>query len=619
MADDNPFAKFKPPTADNPFAKFKPGATAAEPTEDVGVFGGMAQGTDTLAAIGRGIKQGIADPLYKGAQIGARMGPEIGGAAFETPEQTQGRTQAVDTATQQREQAFEREGAVKQHPAVAEFGRIAGQILSEAPTAAAAGAAAPEAALGRIGLSSAIGAAGAASGQPVPNAQQAGIGIPTAKQAAGGGVGGAAGGALAEGIGALAGRLMGRGAPATPQETLQRFQRAAPMSPGGINTNQAIADMQQARLTGANLIRREMPNELPQTRIQLSEALSRAKASLLNKYKPMAEQAEGAAAVNPTSINKFRNAFHDASDKLAVAKTDLDMARLKLEAELRSPSGQSTGSIRTAKKALDKAELNFKSAEAERVGASREMQRTWVDLKPIADDLDRFADTDALKITPGAGYQGEGKTPSGIIKYAKDEAAKYRDIEAGSPQAVEQAITNANNALKAFYQSPSYETADRAAVNAMIANRMRKGLDDTITQTVGPGYQQFKLEYGALSAIEKDVTRAAIRQMGNTPEARLLEGLVNVGTTEELVRTITMLHAEPAARALLVRGARALKNYFDSPDRQVRLMFQGMERQPMSSAIQYSFPPIGGSIGGAVGGQRETEPPPRFTGDRPRF
>jgi hypothetical protein len=375
---------------------------------------------------------------------------------------------------------------------------------------------------------------------------------------------------------------------AAPAQTLQRFQRIAPMSTAGMNNAADIAKQQADRLSTAKSIVAEKPNlsfetpkgtvtgRLPDTVEEFSQAHGQTMNKLFQKWDAMTQSTEGGAATPAmaSAIGKFRNAFYAASNKLAEETEGLKRAELKLQGELASPTGRETGAVRTATQALYKAEDRVKSANAERVAASKEMQKPWVDLKPVAAELEKFADNPGLKLTAGS---------EGVIKYAKKQAEKYAEEEAGSPSAVQQAITNANASLKSFYSNPSYKSAARAGVDAMIANQQRKALDELISGVTGPGYQKLKLEYGAMAATQKEVTRAAIKAMGNTAEARFLEGLTNAGTAEEVVRAITTMSLEPAARSIMFRAAHALQRLYNSPDRQVRLMFQGLDLAPPRS------------------------------------
>jgi hypothetical protein len=111
----------------------------------------------------QGVMRGLRDPLEGGAQIGARMmaaGPEEGAGAFDDPQARAAMPGRVDQAAQQSEQAYQQNPAVMAQPVGAGVGRMAGNMLATAPTAAIPGGQATIAGRAAVGaLSSGIGGA----------------------------------------------------------------------------------------------------------------------------------------------------------------------------------------------------------------------------------------------------------------------------------------------------------------------------------------------------------------------------------------------------------------------------------------------------------------------------
>jgi hypothetical protein len=97
-----------------------------------------------------------------------------------------------------------------------------------------------------------------------------------------------------------------------------------------------------------------------------------------------------------------------------------------------------------------------------------------------------------------------------LANYAKTRADALEKRGSYTTQSAQDAITNLNISLEAFYKNPSYETASKAGVDALIANKLRAGLDSMIEKTTGAGYQDLKNQYGALKTIEKDVVHRSI-------------------------------------------------------------------------------------------------------------
>jgi hypothetical protein len=191
-----------------------------------------------------------------------------------------------------------------------------------------------------------------------------------------------------------------------------------------------------------------------------------------------------------------------------------------------------------------------------------------VELQPLVADLQNFADQESTQLSGN----------KSIENYLKDRIGTYTEMGAASPRAVQDAIKNFNRSLESFYKNPSYETTAHASIDAMIANRLRKGLDEVVTNYVGPGYQALKNQYGALSSIEGDVAKSAIKSLGNTPQAASLEHLMSVSTTEEVMRGLATMRIDPIARGVMFGAARAMNRLYSNPDRQIRLMFQQAQR-----------------------------------------
>ena len=153
------------------------------------------------------VGMGLADPFYGAAQLGARMGPEEGGAAFANPADLAARQKTVDTTVQQRQQQYQqaRQAANPGQKLGTDWYRLLGNIGGSAPLAAAT----PGGAGAGLGTRLALGAAGGALGgsvAPVANPQNFGR-QKLGQVALGAGAGGALGGAGQAVGGALAPRL----------------------------------------------------------------------------------------------------------------------------------------------------------------------------------------------------------------------------------------------------------------------------------------------------------------------------------------------------------------------------------------------------------------------------
>lgn len=163
-----------------------------------------------------------------------------------------------------------------------------------------------------------------------------------------------------------------------------------------------------------------------------------------------------------------------------------------------------------------------------------------------------------------------------VVEYAKAKVAALTNRNAYTTAEAQEAVTVLNNSLKAFYSNPSYETASKAAVDAMIANKMRQSLDDVIEKTSGAGYQELKKTYGALKAIEKDVTHRT------TIDARKnIKGLVDfsdIYSGSTLVHGLLTMHPATIASAATAKGISSYIKWRNNPNKIVADMFNKSEK-----------------------------------------
>ena len=126
------------------------------------------------------------------------------------------------------------------------------------------------------------------------------------------------------------------------------------------------------------------------------------------------------------------------------------------------------------------------------------IEQSKVPLSGIASELDNVVNNKVVR----------DNAPE-VVKYAEQRANVFRD-GSYTPQEAQDAIKIYNDNLQAFYRNPSAELASKISVDALIVNKMRQALDETVSGLQGSGYQSLKKQYGALSSIEKDVSHRAV-------------------------------------------------------------------------------------------------------------
>jgi hypothetical protein len=163
-----------------------------------------------------------------------------------------------------------------------------------------------------------------------------------------------------------------------------------------------------------------------------------------------------------------------------------------------------------------------------------------------------------------------------IAKYAQARADALTSRGSYTPEQAQQAIQLYNKSLDAFYKNPSYDTASKASVDAMIANQMRSELDSTIEKNTSPGYQELKNKYGQLKSIEKDVVHRAIVD-GRKNEKGLLD-FANIGSAAELMRGLVTMNPADIATSAVVKGVAKYYRYLNDPNTSIERMFSGAEK-----------------------------------------
>jgi hypothetical protein len=211
VSDLNPFLKYKAEqAAGNPFAKY--GATSLPgPTPTEGEV-------STIDALWEGLKHGAGNIGMGAARLGAHLMLPSEGSPLST--------ESIDRAGVERQQAFEKSPAVRQHPYASRGGEIVGEIGTTLPLAAVRSAKPGIAALWDMLTGATAGGVGAASSAPPEEfGKDVSIGALT-------------GGTISAGMGAGGRRLRGAalGAPPSPMApTPQTWTEAARMlNQGGV-------------------------------------------------------------------------------------------------------------------------------------------------------------------------------------------------------------------------------------------------------------------------------------------------------------------------------------------------------------------------------------------------
>lgn len=186
-----------------------------------------------------------------------------------------------------------------------------------------------------------------------------------------------------------------------------------------------------------------------------------------------------------------------------------------------------------------------------------------VDLAPIRDELKQIGKMP--------------NTPQSIKDAAKKILAEIKSYDAAiAPEVAEDLIAHFNAANKSFWRNPDFKGHHQAAMTERVSRNLRKSLDNAIETYSGPGYQDFKRRYGALSSIEKEVAQRA------TVDARKnVKGffdLADIASTGEFVLGLARLDPANMAAAGAIHGMKRYIKFLNDPNRIVKTMFSDVEK-----------------------------------------
>lgn len=561
----------------------------------------------------QGVGAGLADKFYAAAQLGARMpiSPEQpllpdGGAL---PAEY---AQSVDKTVQQREQRLQEQGYNKGWGRT--VGGLAGDIALTAPLSVLGPEAAGAGWLARAGQGFAAGAEGGAiSGLTTPvttdNFETGKIGQ-VARGATEGGLGGAVLGA--------ASKALAFGLPEEAEAFIKNAYTKAvrPSVQGKSSFSQQAEAYDRARLAIDKIVElkptlaltdhetgEEIVGKLPQSIAQFGQAIDQAKRSIFARYDVLAKQADIATTGRITTVPRFQQEFAVASQAQTNAAHSVRDAERKvlLAAAQQARAGQNvylSSSANQARAAANKelgaARSALDKAQVTKAAAYKKLGGVWVDLQPTIREL-RAVGSSTLK-------QVDPKT----VEFANGLADRLAEKAAFSPSEAQEAIQHYNARLGNFYKQPTRDGTSEAAIEAMVANKLREGTDKAINEVTGRDYQDLKNAYGALRSIEKDVVHRALVQ-GRNVKGGLTGMLFDVATADQVIHAITRLDPTALASAAGWQTFKAVRERLLSPNRAVRRMFDTAERlkkpdsasvrPAMSYALRKVIPPAGAALG----------------------
>lgn len=152
------------------------------------------------------------------------------------------------------------------------------------------------------------------------------------------------------------------------------------------------------------------------------------------------------------------------------------------------------------------------------------------------------------------------------------------DLERGGRMTASQAqefVKEINNKLVSFYKNPTYAEAHSVAVEARIADYLRKQLDEKITAATGEGYGALKQKYSALKAIEKEVNHRAIVDMRKNPKG--LIDFSDIFTSTQAIYAIANKNPQLFAASAVGKMIATYYRKITDPNNSIKKMFEAVD------------------------------------------
>jgi len=331
-------------------------------------------------------------------------------------------------------------------------------------------------------------------------------------------------GAIAEIMATLVG---GRGAVKGVEETLA-------LSRKGLKAGEEALDVARKNIKNASIVRAEQAiEEGLEKGIKPSLTGSKKTLSGMEKWKQDARQAVDTIIENENNL-KLVDEFGEGVEGLP--------QNLK----------QFSDSIDQTKKGIFK---QYDELAKEATGKGSKL-----DLKDVGSELDKVVKNKVLQT----------ERPE-IVKYAKEKIKRYSKVSY-SPDEAQEAIKILNQSLESFYRNPSYDSASKAYIDALVVNNMRKNLDELITNATGSEYQALRNQYAALKSIEKDVVHRTLVDAKKSSKG--LIDFTDIFSGGEAVAGILSLNPSLLAKAATQKAIKEWFKFMNDPNTIIKNMFQ---------------------------------------------
>jgi len=188
-----------------------------------------------------------------------------------------------------------------------------------------------------------------------------------------------------------------------------------------------------------------------------------------------------------------------------------------------------------------------------------------INITPAIKELDKVINKRAIQI----------KKPE-IIEYAQD--LKTRMLQDGDlpVNVVDDLIREFNNDLNAFYRNPNPNIVSNRMVDAGVVNKLRKSLDETVSEFTGREFQVLKNRYGSLRELETAINKEFLKDASKIGGG--LTDFVNVFGGGDLVGGLLAGVPERASRGAAIIAFSKLRRILNDPNRLIKKLFKEVDK-----------------------------------------
>lgn len=190
-----------------------------------------------------------------------------------------------------------------------------------------------------------------------------------------------------------------------------------------------------------------------------------------------------------------------------------------------------------------------------------------------------------------------------ILPFLNSTMKTYSDAGTISVKEAQDDLKILNEDIGKYMRSTNPDQVSQGAVKLAISQAMRSQMDGAIEEHLGnSGYQDLRNQYGALSSVENDITKAAARQAkGSTGVSHpILDVMSGVDIGKALLSVVTgspVQAAKEAGLAGIMQGVKGSIDWMKSPDAKIAGMFEDINKNigrtsPNIRNTDYSNPAI---------------------------